>query len=233
MKYWKDQLLRDLPYIKDTETLFAATELLIRQLGFKHYAYTFYTSPSPLCGSAQSHNNYPPAWNRLYQQRHFQSIDPITLHCQHSLLPLLWSDEAFIRHPDFREQQKNHGLAHGLSQSTHDALSRKSILSIARTAPALSLEEFHEKSNHAIWLCNLLHIIMTDIQLSLDSPHKLSPREVEVLRWSALGKTVGQIAQLLQLSERTVNFHIGAAIRKLGAANKTAAVARAALHGLI
>lgn len=233
MKYWKDQLLRDLPYIKDTETLFAVTETLIQQLGFEHYAYTFYPSPSPLYGAAQSHNNYPPAWNTLYQQRYFQAIDPITLHGQNSLLPLLWSDEAFLKQPDFRVQQKNHGLIHGLSQSTHDARSRKSILSVARATPALSLEEFHEKSNHAIWLCNLLHIIMTDLQSPIDSPHKLSPREIEVLRWSALGKTVGQIAQLLQLSERTVNFHIGTAIRKLGAANKTAAVARAALYGLI
>ena len=233
MKYWKDQLLRELPYIKDTNTLFSATESLTQQLGFECYAYTFYPSPSLLYGSVQSHNNYPPAWNALYQQRQFQHLDPITLHCQQSLLPLLWSDEAFLQQTDFREQQKNHGLTYGLSQASHDARSRKSILSVARASPALSVEEFHEKSNHAIWLCNLLHIIMTDIQSSIDSPHKLSSREIEVLQWSALGKTVGQTAQLLQLSERTVNFHIAAAIRKLGAANKTAAVARAALHGLL
>ena len=61
----------------------------------------------------------------------------------------------------------------------------------------------------------------------------LSAREAEVLRWMADGKTSSEAARILALSERTVNFHVSSALAKLGAANKTAAVVKAALLGLI
>jgi LuxR family transcriptional regulator len=49
-----------------------------------------------------------------------------------------------------------------------------------------------------------------------------------VLKYSAIGKTAGEIARILSLSESTVQFHIRGAIRKLGVNNKIAAVIKAA-----
>jgi len=60
----------------------------------------------------------------------------------------------------------------------------------------------------------------------------LTLREVEVLRWSAEGKTAAEVAIILDVKVRTVNFHIGSAVRKIGVRNKTSAVVHAALHGL-
>jgi LuxR family transcriptional regulator len=60
----------------------------------------------------------------------------------------------------------------------------------------------------------------------------LTLREVEVLKWSAQGKTAAEVATILNLKLRTVNFHIGRAIRKMGVSNKTSAVVQAALHGV-
>ena len=54
-----------------------------------------------------------------------------------------------------------------------------------------------------------------------------------MLRWTGEGKTSGEIADILNITERTVNFHIGKAIAKLNAVNKTAAVLRAAMLGLL
>ena len=62
---------------------------------------------------------------------------------------------------------------------------------------------------------------------------QLSRREVEVLRWTGEGKTSGEIAEVLNITERTVNFHIGKTMTKLNAVNKTAAVLRAAMLGLL
>ncbi|RYF30097.1 MAG: LuxR family transcriptional regulator, partial [Cytophagaceae bacterium] len=61
----------------------------------------------------------------------------------------------------------------------------------------------------------------------------LSPREIEVLRWTAEGKTASEIASILDVSERTVNFHVNSVVVKLDANNKTNAAVRAALLGLI
>ncbi|WP_256658799.1 helix-turn-helix transcriptional regulator [Pseudomonas sp. LP_7_YM] len=60
----------------------------------------------------------------------------------------------------------------------------------------------------------------------------LTFREIEVLKWSAEGKTAAEVAMILNVKLRTVNFHIGSAIRKMGVTNKTSAVVQAALHGV-
>ncbi|MDB5983291.1 MAG: hypothetical protein JWQ69_4306 [Pseudomonas sp.] len=61
----------------------------------------------------------------------------------------------------------------------------------------------------------------------------LSIRETEVLRWSAEGKTAEDIGLILHLTERTINFHIANAIKKMGASNKTSAVVQAVLCGVL
>ncbi len=61
----------------------------------------------------------------------------------------------------------------------------------------------------------------------------LSPRELECLIWSADGKTSWEISEILNVSERTVNAHLGRAIRKLGVVSRTQAAAEAIRRGLI
>lgn len=67
----------------------------------------------------------------------------------------------------------------------------------------------------------------------LGKPLKLSPRETEVMRWIACGKTSGDIARLLSISEETVNAHVKNACLKLDAVNKTHATAIALSHGVL
>ena len=62
---------------------------------------------------------------------------------------------------------------------------------------------------------------------------QLSEREIEVLTWVARGKTSADIAELLTLSKRTVEFHIENARTKLNAGSRTEAVIKAAAGRLI
>ena len=61
----------------------------------------------------------------------------------------------------------------------------------------------------------------------------LNDREVECLTWAARGKTSTEIAQILDLTKRTVDFHIDNARSKLGATTRTEAVIKAAAGRLI
>jgi DNA-binding response OmpR family regulator len=61
----------------------------------------------------------------------------------------------------------------------------------------------------------------------------LNNREVEVLTWAARGKTSTEIAQILGLTKRTIDFHIDNARGKLGAATRTEAAIKAATGRLI
>lgn len=68
--------------------------------------------------------------------------------------------------------------------------------------------------------------------LHLYAQKQLTSREIEILKWTAEGKTAGDIAIILSMKERTVHFHVANAIQKMGACNKTSAVVQAALSGL-
>lgn len=61
----------------------------------------------------------------------------------------------------------------------------------------------------------------------------LSRRELEVLNLLKLGKSSWDIARILGISERTVNYHIGNIMRKLDVINRIQAVYEAVNLDLI
>jgi DNA-binding response OmpR family regulator len=61
----------------------------------------------------------------------------------------------------------------------------------------------------------------------------LTSREIETLTWSARGKTSAEIATILGLTKRTIDFHLDNAKNKLGAETRVQAVVRATSTGLI
>lgn len=61
----------------------------------------------------------------------------------------------------------------------------------------------------------------------------LNERERDVLNWVASGKSDWQVAQILAVSPKTVNYHVENAKRKLGATTRLQAVVEAVRLGLI
>jgi len=73
----------------------------------------------------------------------------------------------------------------------------------------------------------------TDVHLPIDqsevSHAPLSRREVQCLHWLAAGKTFSEAAMILDISERTMRFHVGNAKRRLGVSSTMQAVVSAAM----
>ena len=65
-----------------------------------------------------------------------------------------------------------------------------------------------------------------------DKTSELTSRELECLRWVAVGKTDWEISVILSISSATVRFHVDRARVKLGASTRAQAVARVTLLGL-
>jgi DNA-binding CsgD family transcriptional regulator len=65
------------------------------------------------------------------------------------------------------------------------------------------------------------------------SSHSLTLREVEVLTWVARGKSAWEAGKVLGIAKRTVDEHVASAVRKLGAANRTEAIALAVRHHIV
>ncbi|GCE48186.1 LuxR family two component transcriptional regulator [Thermosporothrix hazakensis] len=68
---------------------------------------------------------------------------------------------------------------------------------------------------------------------SIPPIEELTERELEVLHLLAQGMPNKEIASQLVISERTAKFHVSSIMSKLGATNRTEAVAIAAQRGLI
>lgn len=209
----------------------------IEQYGFNYFHFKFSPrlSSPPLHGSTLS--NYPNEFIKTFEKTHFLHKNPIIAHCHYSISPIAWDDELFCQSPEIWQGCQAHGLNYGWSQSVHDAAGGVSILSLARSSPPLTEDEFTEKVANVLWLCNQLHSFMSAQSLprlrELPPSSRLSIRESEVLKWTAEGKTASDIAMILSLTTRTVNFHISSAIRKMGANNKTSAVVIATKSGLL
>lgn len=67
----------------------------------------------------------------------------------------------------------------------------------------------------------------------IPSDVKLSKREIECLRWAAVGKTDGEVALILGRSCATIRFHIHNAALKLNAVNRSQAVFKAGQLGYL
>lgn len=66
-----------------------------------------------------------------------------------------------------------------------------------------------------------------------ERPGELSARERRVVELSAFGKTASEIADILEISQRTVHAHLQNASEKLAASNKTHTVVEALRYGQI
>lgn len=62
---------------------------------------------------------------------------------------------------------------------------------------------------------------------------KLTKREMDVLSWTAHGKTAWEVSVILGMSEKTVNFHLGNTMRKLGVNSKHQAVIKYMAAGIL
>jgi DNA-binding NarL/FixJ family response regulator len=75
--------------------------------------------------------------------------------------------------------------------------------------------------------------LLDHVREDREQPEPLTPRELEVLLLISEGLHNSEIAGRLFVTERTVKFHVSSILAKLGADNRTEAVALATRRGLI
>jgi DNA-binding CsgD family transcriptional regulator len=65
------------------------------------------------------------------------------------------------------------------------------------------------------------------------TPAPLTRREIQCLKWAAMGKTDGDISEIMHISLPTVRFHITNAARKLNVMGRPQAISKAATLGYV
>jgi len=236
MDGWREAQFQALLNAKSAEDLFAVLSRTAHELGFDYCAYGMRVPVPVTRPKVYLRNNYPVEWQRRYAQAGYLAIDPTVAHGVRSVMPLVWSDEVFTACRDFWEDARGHGLRVGWAQSCYNAKGVGTMMTFARSHDDLSGAELEARSAQMSWLVHAAHETLCPIVLATVAPEAgvgLSSREIEVLRWTAEGKTSGEIGTIMSIAERTVNFHVNNSVVKLGASNKTAATIKAAMLGLL
>lgn len=237
MDNWHEDLLNLLltSPAGDAHAVFHQVELAANKLGFDRLAYGF----QPAYPLTNRHitviSNYPLAWQRRYAEAGYLHIDPTVAHGRRSTTPLVWSDAVFASTPTLWAEAQAHGLRVGWAQSCLDDVGSAGMLTLCREHPPLSEAELDAHESHLRWLVQVAHHAFSKVfvQQSAGLLHALTAREREVLQWAADGKSSQDIAEILTVSKSAVDFHIKNAMHKLQTSNKTAAVARAVLLGML
>jgi LuxR family transcriptional regulator len=237
MERWKELQLSQLASAKEIDTAYHVALRFAKNIGYKfcEFSITYKTRLEQL--NTLKLNNYPASWNTEYEQKKFRDIDPVVAHCHQTVLPVLWSEELFCKVPSMWEALGMQGFQHGWSQSVHDDENGLcSILSLARSHCPINAFELYENLGFSIFMGQHLHALaarsLPKHAPKLANAH-LSLREIDVLKLAADGKTAYESARILNLSARTINFHVQSAIEKLGVNNKISAVIAAVKAGYL
>jgi LuxR family quorum-sensing system transcriptional regulator SolR len=236
MNAWREAQFQALLNAKSEEAIFAVLSRAARELGFDYCAYGMRVPVPVTRPKVYMLNNYPADWQRRYAQENYLAIDPTVAHGMRSVMPLVWSEKIFATCRGFWEEARAHGLRVGWAQSCYNANGVGGLMTLARSHDDLSSTELEDRTAQMSWLAQAAHETFCPlvlVKLAPETTAGLSAREIEVLRWTAEGKTSGEIGMIMNIAERTVNFHVNNAVAKLGASNKTAATIKAAMLGLL
>jgi DNA-binding CsgD family transcriptional regulator len=186
-------------------------------------------------------------------------VDPCVFRARRSNVPFAWSDLAIPQYKGVRKSgaQKtmdcadDYGFRDGLVVPFHfsDHLGRvnSSVIAFFWSDESRKLQFLLSRKKHEISIVMIYwaqraadlvgesfrggaRIAPVDFVPELQT---LTDRERDVLSWAARGKTAKDTADLMRVSEMTVNTHIRNAIAKLGANSKTHATTKAIYLGLI
>lgn len=204
-------------------------ERYVGDLGLPYYSYLVLRMPRSSRGNTDSTlvTNYPKEWRSRYLGRSYKLYDPVADLGARSRLPFTWGSEGFLR--PFRKSQR---------QIFYEARAFRIVngYSVPVSGPDGDIGVFSVVGTRSRDLVDAVAVRRNALQLTAVQVHDrmigflrgdetaamptLSARERECLRWTAEGKTTDEIAEIICVAASTVNYHLGKAVRKLGARNK-------------
>ncbi len=172
-------------------------------------------------------------------------VCPIGKACRVAMQPFVWRAAeigcaAFSwdkRTKDFWRHAAGLGIVGGITVPVHMPLSRVGAVGWLAVGHPADLDAIIVAWSGQLRLAAYLfmdHVYRERPDTTDKAPRAvLSERELECLTWVALGKTDGEIGELIGRSPSTARFHVDSAVEKLGVNNRTRAAAVACQLGMI
>lgn len=179
-------------------------------------------------------DNMPAAYIDGFNDGMSAQTDPVMQHCKNSSLPILWNQSTYLAadRVNLWEEQASHGLKTGIALAIHLPEDRHFFIGVDKSRP---IAKRVKRLTSIVADLQLFAIHAQDAAFRIFYPEvanhadalKLTPREVETLRWTMDGKTAYEVGEALNISERTAVFHLRNAMKKLKCGSKHQAVLKA------
>lgn len=210
-------------------------------VNFEYYLYGICSFSSLSTPQIHCISNYPDDWIKRYFEEGFQNHDPVVKYCMENLAPVRWDQLVQMRQyvdsvgEVIMNDASKLGLVNGCSIPMKSPTGEVAIFSLATCNREDIDRRLLEVLPYAQLFASKLFEAYFKINQTLmeGKAFKLTDREVECLFWACEGKTAWEISKIIDVTERTIVFHLTSATKKLGAVNRQHAVAKALIHGLI
>lgn len=213
---------------------------LARDQGFDQTLYGVVPDKQTPLEHAFLRSNYSDQWRNTYDAEKMHYIDPTVGHCLGSSVPLIWEPRTFksIEEKHFYEEACGYGIRAGITYPVHGAGGEFGVFSFV--SDACSNKKFLRELNHFMPDLALIRDYVFESSLKFlrpadkeEAPVRLTPRELECLKWAMVGKSSWDISRIMCCSEATVNFHMANARRKFKVTTRQQAVIKAIRLGFI
>lgn len=235
-----DRFISEVGAAQTLEAVFAALRRETQALGFPWCTYEL-EWPREGVGQNLFSTTYPDEFIARYISERYASNDLVCRYAGQKIRPFSFDEVVRNRHiteaqKRVRDEARDFKLISGGCVPIHGPGDMRAYVAVASDRPAEEFEPYFARCRHQLHLVGI-YIHERVIALHPDARAKrrgnLTPREIEVMSWTARGRTVSQIAEILNLSEHTVRDHVENACVKLSVSNKTHATAVALVEGLI
>ncbi|MGY3916945.1 LuxR family transcriptional regulator [Aeromonas australiensis] len=239
----RDQLLEYLEHFTSVTDGNRLAELIGRftlGMGYDYYRFALILPMSMQRPKVVLFNQCPDSWVQAYTENNMLACDPVIRLARKQTLPIYWNrlDEraSFLQEGtmDVMGLAAEFGLRNGISFPLHGAAGENGILSFI-TSERASSDLLLESSPLLSWMANyIFEAAIRVVRLRDSDPQAaLTDRETECLFWASEGKTSGEIACILGITERTVNYHLNQVTRKTGSMNRYQAIAKGISSGIL
>jgi DNA-binding CsgD family transcriptional regulator len=184
-------------------------------------------------------HNTPMAFEQNFENVVLGKRDPVMQHCRRQTVPIVWGQHTYLdsNAVELWEIQAQFGYRNGIAMALHLPEGRHFTIGVDRSLD-LPADEGELTRMVADLQLFAVHAQDTAMRVLISEdlrPERpaLTPRELEVLRWTMDGKTAWEAGALLNITERTVVQHLQNAMQKLQCNSKHQAVLRALRLGLI
>ncbi|QQX80929.1 LuxR family transcriptional regulator [Shewanella sp. KX20019] len=234
------QILQNLEFLKSAEQLKTACEEFCLLLGIPYYLMGIVSPDSLNSPSMNVLSNYPEEWLDSYFKQNKQKDDPVVAYMMNKHAPVEWNQLLQLsqfnnaQSQSFMLEAKEYGLKNGLSIPIRSSLGKFAVFSLAIDDDS---EAGKRKLNDILPFAHTFGVNLFERQINITSEEsiaaKLTNRETECLFWACEGKTAWEISQIVDITERTVLFHLNNSTKKLGATNRQHAVSLAMRYGIV